>query len=220
MGVTVAMMTIVALAGSGIYYGLKTLENYNPGRKKIQKDLLLLKTDLQPFLNELVPWSDEEMAQLSLNTIKKKRAKRIVTTTKGIFTTIYHEPLIAWAYRKYVSSKENALIYARTSDHEFIYREKKDLVEIVIDNELVGRLNSNGSLLSLKGNKTLANISKSAGGHGVPILVHGVEVGRLSDPSKVSSANPRAFQVIGKMNDEQEQLFLALAILEFIKGEI
>ena len=110
MGVSIAMLSILLLAGTGIYFGLKTLENYNPGRKKIQKDLKVLKADLKPLVSDLVPWTEEEMEQLSLNMVKKKSSKNITKTVKGIFTTIYHEPMIAWAYRKYVSSKDNALI--------------------------------------------------------------------------------------------------------------
>lgn len=220
MGVTVAMMTIVALAGSGVYFGLKTLENYNPGRKKIQKDLAALKIDLQPFFDDLVPWSEEEMAQLSLNTIRKKAAKRVVTTTKGIFTTIYHEPLIAWAYRRYVASKENALIYAKTSNHEFIYRIKKEMVELVIDNALIGQIDNNGVLYATKGNKPLASLNKTREGQGFPIFIEGKEMGRLNDVTSASGITPRAFQMISQMDEEQEKLFLGLSILELIKGEI
>lgn len=220
MGVSVAMVIILSLAGFGVYFGLKTLENFNPGRKKIQKDLKVLKADLQPFIVDLVPWTEDEMGQLSLNTIRKKASKNVVTSLKGIFTTIYHEPLIAWAYRRYVSSKENALLYAKTSHHEFIYRIKKNMVEIVVDDQLVGQINQDGVLFPLKGKKALAQINHGSEELGLPIIVNEKEVGRLNDLNKLDKINSRAFQVVSKMEDEEEKVFLALSILEMVKTQV
>ena len=161
LGVTIALVSTLALGGTGIFVFLKTMQNFNPGRKRIQHDLDQFKAELQPFVAELAPWSKEEMHQLSFNLINKTTKKQITTTTKGVFTTIYHEPVIAFAYRKYVSPKENALLYARTSDREFIYRIKNDEVELVIDNVLVGKIDSRGILTNPKGNKMLAQINLS-----------------------------------------------------------
>ncbi len=219
MGVTVAMIGLLVLAGTGIYVGLKTLENYNPGKKKIQKDIIELKRELQPHISEIVPWSEEEMSQLSINQINKKSSKRIVTTKKGVFTTIYHEPLIAWASRKYVSSKTNALVYAKTSHHEFIYRVKKNKVDVVIDDQLIGQINEDGILEQVKGRKALAQINRSSETLGLPILVNQREAGRLATPESSNSPNPRAFNIVSKMDGEEEKLFLAMSIFELIKAQ-
>ncbi len=220
MGVTIAMLGIIALAGTGIYYGLRTLENYNPGKKKIQKDLKILRAELQPLISDLVPWNEEEMEQLSLNLVKKKSSKNITTTIKGIFTTVYHEPLIAWAYRRYVSSKENVLIFAKTSHHEFIYRMKKNITDVVVDDQLIGQVKEDGILYQYKGKKELAQINRSSEQLGLPILVNQKELGRLVDLQKTESSNPRAFHVVSDMEEEEEKLFLSMSILEMIKTQI
>ncbi|HFA50392.1 MAG TPA: hypothetical protein ENJ95_15370 [Bacteroidetes bacterium] len=220
MGVSIAMVTIVALAGSGIYFGLRTLENYNPGRKKIQKDLKELKAQLLPFINDLVPWSEEEQEQLSLNMVKKKSSKNIVTTVKGLFSTVYHEPLIAWAYRKYVSSKENALLYAKTSHHEFIYRIKKNWTEVVVDSQPLGHINDEGVLFQQKGKKALAQITSSSESLGLPIVIGQKEVAQLTNPNKMDGSRIRAFQTVSQMGAEEEKIFLALSILEMVKRQI
>ncbi|MEO1258391.1 MAG: hypothetical protein AAFZ15_06325 [Bacteroidota bacterium] len=220
MGVTAAMMTIVALAGTGIYFGLKTIENLNPRRGKIQKDLKLLKIELQPLINNLVPWSEEEMSQLSLNVDGFKKSKGVTSTAKGVFTSIYHEPLIAWVYKKYVSSKENALVYAKTSHLEFIYRIKKNFIEVVVNNELVGQIDSKGALYPVKGKKALAFIEKKNDGIGIPVIVFDQEAGRMNDPTKPKGPNPRAFQVISQLDEEREKLFLCLCILEIVRAKV
>lgn len=220
MGVTLAMATIVALAGSGIYLGLKTFENYNPGKKKIQKDLQLLKNELAPLVEGLVPWTDEEMKQLSLNNVKGKNSKGVTHTKKGVLTTIYHEPLLAWVYRKYVSSKENALAFARTTKHEFTYRTKKNRTDVVVNNQLIGQIDEEGILYPMKGGKPIGRINRNATGQGLPITINEREVGRMNDPKHPVGANPRAFKVVSQMDGNAEQIFLAIAIFELITQQL
>ena len=220
MGVTAAMMTIVALAGTGIYLGLKTIENLNPRRGKIQKDLKQLKDDLQPLISSLVPWSEEELTQLSLNVIEYKKSKGVTSTVKGVYTTIYHEPLIAWVYKKYVSTKENALVYAKTSHHEFIYRIKKDFIDVAVDDELIGQIDQAGILHPVKGNKPLGYLDRKTEGIGIPVIVFDQEAGRMNDPNRPKGPNPRAFQVISKMDKQQEKIFLCLSIIEIVRAKV
>ena len=216
MGPIAAMAAIVALAGSGIYIGLKSLGNYKPNKKRIQKDLKLLKVELATLALELVPWTEEEMGLLSFNSEAKKVSKGMDNVKKGVFTTIYHEPVIAWVHKSYLSSKENTLTFARTSHHEFTYRKKNDLTDVVVDLNLLGQIRSDGVLYEMKGGKALAYIKKSEGGLGNPIWVGNKEVGRMAKVDNSKVANPRVFQIIGQMDPEEEVKFLALVINEII----
>lgn len=220
MGVAVALATIIALGGIGIYTGLKTMQNFQPGRKKIQKDLQQIRSELQPWVAELVPWSKEEMEQLSFNQVNRTRRKRVVTTAKGVFTTIYHEPVIAWTYKKYVSPKENALLYARTSRNEFIYRIKNDEVELVIDEALVGKIDATGKLFNAKGNQQLAQINRDSSELLLPVVYGQKEIGNLTNPDRTTKSNPRAFQFLTNMDQEEEAVFLSLSILEMIRRDL
>ncbi|MFQ5447909.1 MAG: hypothetical protein ACE5FF_13355 [Saprospiraceae bacterium] len=212
-----ALIAILALSGAGIYLALKTLQNYKPGRRKIQKDLEQIKTRLHPLVKDLVPWNREEMEQLSLNQIHKSKKKGVVTTVQGVFTTIYHEPVIVYSYRKYVSPSENALIYARTSKHELIYRVKNDKVEVVINNHLVGIVNEKGVLTDNKGRNMLAQITRSGKELLLPVKIGNKEVGNVVNPKYAKKVNPRAFEFVGPMQEEEEALFLSLSVLELIR---
>lgn len=216
-GVALALFTIIALGAVGIYVLLKSMQNFKPGRNKIQKDLQQIKAELQPWVADLVPWSKEEMEQLSLRQMNKTVKKGIATVAKGIFTTIYHEPVIAWMYRKYLGPKENALLYARTSNSEFIYRIKNDEVELVVDNELVGKMGANGILYNNKGNKQLAQINKGSEELLLPVSVNERKVGSLTKATGSEKENPRAFQYLSEMTKEEEKLFLAISILEMAR---
>ena len=162
----------------------------------------------------------EELEQLSFNLASRKTKKRVVKTTKGLFTTVYHEPLIAWVYRKYVSRKENTLIYAKTAAHEFIYRTKKDVTEVMVNDRMIGSIDAEGAL-RVKGGKTpVASIKHEAKLAYFPITVNGKEVGGLTNAALSSQVNPRAFQLLNITSEEELLLFLVLAIHEMVKLSI
>jgi hypothetical protein len=220
VGIALSLFFILALGMIGIMVLMKTLQNFNPGRARIQADLKKIRAELAPLVADLVPWTAEEMEQLSFNQIKKSIKSGLVKTSKGVLTTIYHEPVIAWAYKKYVSRGENGLLYARTSNQEFIYRIKNGEVEMVVGDELKGILNQSGTLVSHKGNKQLAQINKNQDNLTLPVLVNNKLMGSLSNPDRNQRKNTRAFQNLMKMEKEEEELVLSLSILEMVKREI
>jgi len=220
IGTAISLFLILALGMIGIMVLMKILQNYRPGRKKIQDDLKKIKAELAPLVADLVPWSSEEMEQLSFNQIKKSLKSGLVKTSKGVLTTIYHEPVVAWAYKKYVSRNENGLLYARTSNQEFVYRIKNGEVEMVVGEQLMGILNQQGVLVDQKGNKQLAQINKNKDNLVLPVLVNNKLVGGLSNPERGQKGNVRAFQHLSKMDKEEEEIVLSLSILELVKREM
>lgn len=220
MGVEIALMSILALGGAGVYLGLRTLENYSPGRRKIQKDLAGLKKELASVVKDLVPMGEEELEQLSYNLKEKTSKSGVVKTTKGVFTTVYHEPLVAWVYRKYVSSKENSLVYAKTADLELIYRTKKKMTEVVVNDKLLGTIDESGAFRAPKSQKPIAHVMTEKKDTYFPVYIEGKEVGGLTDLATSVQVNPRAFQMLGKLNPEQKLLFLVLGIHTMVKMSI
>lgn len=215
-----SLILMLVLAFIVLTVGMKLMKNYRPSRAKIQQDLQQIRAELAPYVADLVPWSSEEMEQLSYNQIKRNTKSGLVKSSKGVLTTVYHEPVIAWAYKRYVSKDENGLIYARTSDQEFIYRLKKGEVEMVIGDQLVGFVNQQGVVLSQKGNKQLAQVSQNYENLVLPMKVNDKLVGSLSNPSRNQKGNTRVFQHLAKLEKEEEELVLSLSILEMVKREV
>lgn len=219
IGIAFSLLMMVVLALIVLTVGMKLIQNYKPGRTKIQKDLMQIRAELAPYIADLVPWSSEEMQQLSYNQIKRSSKSGLVKSSKGVLTTVYHEPVIAWAYKRYFSKDENGLIYARTSNQEFIYRIKKGEVEMVIGDQLVGFLKQ-GVVMSQKGNKQLAQVSQNYENLVLPMKVNEKMVGGLSNPTKVQKGNARVFQHLSKLEKEEEEMVLSLSILEMVKREV
>jgi uncharacterized membrane protein len=120
VGIALSLFFILALGMIGIMVLMKTLQNFNPGRARIQADLKKIRAELAPLVADLVPWTAEEMEQLSFNQIKKSIKSGLVKTSKGVLTTIYHEPVIAWAYKKYVrEERTGCFMLGRATKNSF-----------------------------------------------------------------------------------------------------
>jgi hypothetical protein len=120
--------------------------------------------------------------------------------------------MIQYAYKKYANSK-NAVLLAKTSNREFIYRIHKKGIQIYLNNEPLGVLKRDGILYS-KANRPLAQIKPNNDAFSTPILVNNIEKGNLVNPKRSERENPRAFELIAPMQGKEEDYFLSLAMLE------
>ncbi|MEL6864582.1 MAG: hypothetical protein AAFP19_09190 [Bacteroidota bacterium] len=216
-----SILLFTAAAAGGLYLLYYVLVNFQPGTAKIEADLKKMKAEIEPWVAELVPWQEEELELLSLNQTNKLIKKGVVTTAKGIFTSIYHEPLIAYAYKKYVSTAGTIILYARTSHHEFIYQKKKNEVRIMIDDEPVGILKQGHSLYSAQSNRLIARLGDEADSGLLPVLVGDKEVANLNQQVGVTPVSTRAFQLVQeKMTDKEEAVLLSLSVLNLVEREL
>ena len=212
------LLGFLIIVGTRILYNL--LLNFRPNRSRVMADLRKMKSDLRLFINELVPWSQEELELLSLNQVNKKVQKGVVPTARGIITSIYHEPLIAWSYKRYFGKEEDALIYACTSDREFVYRIRKGETAFMIDGKEIGVLRENGVLYSAQNQRMMARINRSPSAQSLPILVGDREIANLISPQHETKVNPRAFELLSETNREEETILLSLAILEIMQPHL
>lgn len=195
------------------------ISNLNPKKKKIETDFQKLKLLVEPKVKALIPWTSDETNLLSLEQVDFKKKKRGVVVIQGTFTSIYHEPMVAYTYKKYINKKyEDAIIYARTSNRAFEYRIKKDEVSIKINNKPIGKLKANGILYRKK--RLLARINRNTPSS--PILLHTQkghmkELGHVTTQRQKDDIHPRALQLVDQhMNNNEEAIFLSLVLFEMI----
>jgi hypothetical protein len=211
-----------ALIVIGLVLLFRLLPHMKPNSKRIKQDLQEMQTDMNEWLDqELVPIRKEELELFSFNQMNRLVKKRITLRARGVFTTIYDEPVLAYAYKRYVGSGRNALLYARTADHHFAYWIKNKEIQMLIDNKLVGVLRNDGVLYNER-KRPIASIQQSQE-ELAPVVVHDREVASLvkTDTQKSGTLSPRAFQFVKKdINEEEEKLFLALATLELVRESV
>jgi hypothetical protein len=217
------IITIVTLvsAGAGVYMLSKAIPNFQPGNKKIQADFLALKTEIEKLNLDLVPVSQEELELFSFDQVHQQKSKGVAPTQRGVFTSIYHEPVMAYAYKEYLGSGKNGIVYARTAKHEFYYRYKKKEVSLTIDNQNVGVIRDNGILYSNKTKRPLARLNREQADL-MPVLVNDREVASLTKKikqnPKAKNLSIRAFEFVKNDISKQETyLLLALTLLEYLE---
>ncbi len=223
MAVLILTALSVIVTSLILFLVFRVLGNFRPGKRKVQEDLKKMKAEVEPWVKDLVPISKEELELFSLGQINQAFKKRVTTSSKGVFTTIYNEPIVAYNFKKYVSRKFDGVLYARTANHEFAYRIKNNEVKVVIDNELVGTLKDNGVLYGGRRNKMIARINRESELELMPIIVNDKEVGNLVKAlpaGKKKAVNSRAFEFVKENLDEEEKkVFLSLAIFELVRRE-
>ena len=199
---------------------LKTYsKNRMPGKKQRDRALAELKADMDTWSAELVPLNKEELDLFSLAQDKQVVQTGAATTAKGTFTTIFHEPVVSYSYKRYLGKKVNELLYARTAEHDYVYWTEDGKTELEIDGQPVGHIEG-GAIFGAKSGKKLASIAPSAKESYLPVSVGNREVGALTtvQPSKEDPLSQRAFEFIpDDLNEKEEQLLLSLATRELVK---
>lgn len=212
-----ALTALVAAGGVGLLSVI--LKNRWPGKNKISKALEALKKETIAIAGELVPIGQEELEDFSSKQINKSFKRGMVISAKGAFTTIFHEPLMAYNYKKYIGGGpwQNALLYIMTDKHEFTYWLQKSGTEIFIDGNRVGNLKKDNVLYGAKRKKALAKIGTPKN-ELTPIIIYDKEVGSLSNKTLVGKdLGARAFEFLKEnFTREEKLLFLAIVGLQLV----
>lgn len=221
MFVILRLLFIVAFVGFASFAVRKLfrlIKNYQPNESNVRKDVDRFRLTLAARNEELVPWNKEEMELLSLKEVEQKIKTRGTKEIEGTMKSIYQEPMVQYTYKKYVQP-HNAVLVAKTSDREYIYRIRKKGIQIYLNNEPLGLLRKNGVLYNPK-NQGIAQIKPDKEAYSTPILVNNKERGNLLNPGQTEKEFPRAFEMLSSMQKKEEDYFLSLAILELAMRNI
>ncbi|MFT6359047.1 MAG: hypothetical protein ACJAVF_001705 [Paraglaciecola sp.] len=216
MGAIIALLATLGVGAATVALGYSIFSNIKPGKGRIQKDLAEFRKLLQPLMVDLVPMEEGEIELLSSAANVTASKKRVTQTWQGNFTSIYQENMIAFGYRKYVSKSEDAILYAKTANHEYTYRVQGDVCEIAVDDKLLGNFKSDDILYLAKTKKAFAQMNRS-GDSLIAVSINGKEVGSIYKKGVVQQPNPRAFELLSKMPKEHQLTFISLAIFELVK---
>lgn len=196
--------------------------NRMPGKHRRGRVVRELKEDMDAWSADLVPLNKEELDLFSLAQDKQVVKTGAGTTAKGTFTTIFHEPVVSYSYRRYLGRKVNELLYARTAEHDYVFWTENGETSLEIDNQPIGTF-SNNALLGARTGKPIARIAGEARENYLPISVGNREVGAITNHPENQSdpLSQRAFEFIpDDLNDQEEQLLMSLATLELVRRSL
>jgi hypothetical protein len=218
-------LVITLIGVLGLLLLMRVIADYQPNERKVKADLQKMRDEIAQYGGELAPIDKQELDLFAMEQVHRTLKKRAVLTAKGVFTTIYHEPVAAYSYKRYVSSKLNALLYVRTADREFVYRFKGKEVQIILNKQPLGTIKENGVLYSAQDGSMLARINSETAGL-LPVVSKDRELGSISARLPVSTTgkaalNSRAFEFVNdNLNDQEETLFLSIALMELVKRSV
>lgn len=196
--------------------------NRMPGKKKRERVVREIKEEMDNWSADLVPLNKEELDLFSLAQDKQVVKTGAGATAKGTFTTIFHEPVVSYSYRRYLGNKVNELLYARTAEHDYVFWTEDGETSLEIDSQPVGTI-SGKALLGARTGKPIARIAGEARENYLPISVGNREVGAITT-TKADAKDPlsqRAFEFIpDDLNDKEEQLLMSLATLELVRRSL
>jgi len=216
-----AILTLLFVVGLLLLFSVYS-QNRLPGKKQREREVKALREDMDGWITELVPLDKEELDIFSLSQDKQVVKTGISTSAKGVFTTIFREPVVAYSYKRYLGKKVNELLYARTAEHEYVYWTIGGETQLFIDGQVVGSIKGR-VLYGGRSGKELARITDQARQNFLPVKVGNREVGALNMdvPKKKDALSKRAFEFIPEdLDEKEEQLFLALVNLELVKRSL
>lgn len=217
MGIIV-LATIAAAVTGGTYFMGQIIQNYQPGSRRVQQDVLKLEADAKKNTAALIPISAEELDLLSLKLANKTEQSRFGKSGDGLITSVYQEHLGAYAYRKYMSPQLNAVIVAITSQSKFLYRLKGDDTTIVYQDKVVGILDNKGRFLTPDKKGIIAEIKFSR--TKAVICVGEREIAMVAIKPEIDSPHPRAFDLVEPKEENEKLIILLLTFLLIIKKEL
>ena len=187
-----------------------------PSQKRIQADLTLIAEETRQWRQGVIPWEvEKEMELMSLNRQFKWIKKSLGRFLKGVFLSIYHEPMLIYGFKSYRKKGQFAIFYAATLSHQFIYQRHKGRTDVLIDGEHVGFLTPEWLLYSHR-RRLLARRNRFSDDY-FTVIVWDREVAHLRDPRRNDKVSPRVFEIMAKLNDKEELLLMAVAFLTMIE---
>jgi len=204
------------------YIAAKLSSNANPNKKKILQDLELMRAEVQPWMQDLIPLSKSELELLSLSQKERVFSQGTVTTAKAIITSIYEEHMLVYNYKRYYGDNPDALLLVQAYQRQWVYRTKGELTAITINNQPLGHITSKGLFYGARSKRLIGRINRGSKDGLRPILIKDQELAHVVDSRIVDNTiHRRAFDLLSSdLSQEQEIILLSIAIYEIIQNSL
>ena len=187
-----------------------------PGIRKVNQDLALMREISKTEVDHLIPFQTEnEIELMSLKHEMKTQKQGLDKILLGKIYSIYHEPMVAFAYKDYIKGVRDALLYCRTRNSEFIFRVKKRDTDVYFNGKQVALIDVNNVMHGLR-SRTVLGRTKPYSKDLLSVIIKDKDVGQMFNPSRPHAPQQRAFTLISNLNEEEEGIFLAMTLYEMV----
>jgi hypothetical protein len=184
----------------------------------IKRDLGMLRTEIQPLVSELIPFTHQELEILSLSFIDKTSGRGFNKIRKGIFNTIFYEHLMAYSVKQYAPGSH--LIIIAVSDREIAYYVKDKVVKVFFGGRELGVMDRQGRLYNTK-RQVIAEIDGNDNLPSHATRIMNEDMGFITNPKFVDKKeSTRAYQMIKDMTEDQRSIFMSLTLLNLVEESL
>lgn len=197
---------------------LRTIVNAAPTQRRVDEDVDQMKEETAEWRAGLFPWvAANELELLSLNHDAKWYKQSFGKALKGVFYSIYNEPMIVFGYKSYLRRGVNTVIWATTKKHVFVYRGSKKKTDFYIDGEQVGFITREGLMYGGSRKRLLGRCNSYSEDHD-SVVIWDREVAHILKSGPKERVNPRVFEIIEKLSAKEQLLLIALGFLTILHG--
>jgi len=209
---------IIALTFMTITFAINGFTKFvRPGLNQMKKDVLKLRAAARTHASEIIPFKYDEIELLSSRISVGSIGKRFRKTKSGFLNSIYNEPMVIFSIKNYMRGSQRKIIYARTKKDEFVFIDKKGVVQLYLNGNPFGRYD-NESLISLTDNKTIAWLEGSPHQNRA-LKTHKKQLALLNPNIHLNNTASRAFQFVGELNESEQKILMALIIYKLLENE-
>jgi hypothetical protein len=192
----------------------KILDYFSFGKNRVAQEKENLTELVHNLSGDLIPWSKKDAELLSFGTIEKKIYKG--DSAKGIFVSIYDEPMMAFATKEFNRAKLTKMTIAHTKNHKFFYLDTPKAIQCYFNDQQIGFMKEDYMFYSMK--KRLAGRINSGGHDSYSTVIYkDAELGLINPLSFDSPFSKRVFDLINdKLTTEGEIILMCLTFYYLI----
>lgn len=203
-----AVVLYVLMQMLSFFMGTKSM------RRQLQRDLKTLDRLMGEFKDGLIPFEGDEFKLLSANPIIKKNKKSNSVFSRGVLSTIYQEPLLAFSLKEN-SRDNNILLLAHSNKNKYQLNFKEGETDVYLNEEHIGFITENHEFIDTTDNM-VGRIEQSVGDKYAKILLHDVDTAHINIKGDQSLGDSeRVFSLFHDFNheDSEEMVLLTLYYL-------
>jgi len=220
MGRFLALVILFGSIGFIIVQLVKFFISINSSSAQKRRDVEQLKLRMADMVKELVPMNPTELELLSVNQSGVSTTREINPVTTGAFTSVYQEPLVAYAYKSYRIPADHNILLVSTAADDYLYMTEGSTTKVFLNNSELGIIDSEGNMFDPVSKQQMARIEADQVLSSHPVKVGEKEVGEIVNLRLNESPNPRAYQFLEPMNEREEKIFKALTFLSLVEEAV
>ena len=181
-------------------------------RRQLQRDIKHLDRLMGEFKEGLIPFEEDEFKLLSSQPVLKKNRKSRSTFSRGVLSTIYQEPLIAFSLKENYRD-DSVLLLAQSDKNKFQLNFNGKNTEVYVDGQNLGYINSNHEFINPQ-NQRIAGIEHSEGEKYAKVFLNNKDTAHINIRES-NNESERVFSLFHdfKHEDSDEMVLLTLYYL-------